>query len=835
MNKRFVFILMIFVFIFIIGFYSDVLFAATKDCCREECAATDPPICNGTTVNICDYCDVNKYFYYRCSHVTCSKTCTDADKDGYGKSGSTGCPKTGVDCNDANAAVHPAGAEVCGNGVDEDCSGTDLACTPTCTDADKDGYGKSGSTGCPKTGVDCNDANAAVHPAGAEVCGNGVDEDCSGVDLACVPKLTISISQPTIFEFITGSYITFSGTGLGGSYPYKYVWQSDLDGVLYSGYDNYYPTNKLSIGSHSINLTVTDNLGTTANKILNVAIKATSSLFAAISSPYSGDQFPAGTTVYFNSIISGAKLPATYIWTSDKDGVISTSNFFSTAALSLGDHKITLTVTDASAKSIVNSINIKIVSGLVLKTHNPIAGAYEQGENIFFGSQVDGGTAPYNFSWTSNLDGLLNASTISFSFGNFMKNNLSLGAHQITASVSDSTGAKASQSFMIEIVKSQCFDDDKDGYGKVISSACTTFQADCDDTNPGINPLATEICPNTVDENCNGSITDCPVTLTVLSPAADGMTFTWGSKLNIRIKGTPIVSASISIYDSADKYVGYATLYDDGTHNDGAAGDDVWGADTILVYPDGSYYFNAYVNGIAYKKIRNLNINNMPSCTTLVNNGNSADKLDIVFIADQYTTAEMPNFIAKTQSAYTHLLGLKPFDTQSSKINIHRVDSPVNMGCAGWGTAQPNCNSGNISAVAKLCPNDRTIVVADGNYRSFAYKGGYANVAANDSRFVGVVAHEFGHSFGLLDDEYTDSGVPDPGASKVNLSVNCDTSTVCAKWNTIAGTGCYLGCDYRNTYYRSINNGIMKDSSPSIIDYGVISINGLIQLFTSYK
>ncbi len=47
---------------------------------------------------------------------------------------------------------------------------------PACPDADGDGY-TSASCG----GTDCNDASAAVHPGAAEVCGNGVDENCSGV------------------------------------------------------------------------------------------------------------------------------------------------------------------------------------------------------------------------------------------------------------------------------------------------------------------------------------------------------------------------------------------------------------------------------------------------------------------------------------------------------------------------------------------------------------------------------------------------------------------------------------------------------------------------------
>jgi hypothetical protein len=92
---------------------------------------------------------------------------TPTDADG------DGYPSTS-DCNDSNASIHPGAAEVCGDGIDQDCSGADLPCGTT--DADGDGY--------PSTS-DCNDANAAIHPGATEVCGDGIDQDCSGADLPC--------------------------------------------------------------------------------------------------------------------------------------------------------------------------------------------------------------------------------------------------------------------------------------------------------------------------------------------------------------------------------------------------------------------------------------------------------------------------------------------------------------------------------------------------------------------------------------------------------------------------------------------------------------------------
>jgi hypothetical protein len=55
------------------------------------------------------------------------KTCTDADSDGY--FAESGCG-TAVDCNDGDAGINPGAAEACGDGTDNNCSGTvDEGCT----------------------------------------------------------------------------------------------------------------------------------------------------------------------------------------------------------------------------------------------------------------------------------------------------------------------------------------------------------------------------------------------------------------------------------------------------------------------------------------------------------------------------------------------------------------------------------------------------------------------------------------------------------------------------------------------------------------------------------
>ena len=85
----------------------------------------------------------------------------DNDGDGY---------EAGLDCDDTDATVHPDATELCGDGIDQDCTGGDPVCVGP--DADDDGDGYTENQG------DCNDSNAAINPDATEICGNAVDEDC---------------------------------------------------------------------------------------------------------------------------------------------------------------------------------------------------------------------------------------------------------------------------------------------------------------------------------------------------------------------------------------------------------------------------------------------------------------------------------------------------------------------------------------------------------------------------------------------------------------------------------------------------------------------------------
>jgi hypothetical protein len=127
----------------------------------------------------------------------------DADKDGFGLTADMLCLCTafgnytapqGGDCNDSVWGANPNSLEVCGDGIDNDCDGSQndedaIACQYFYSDGDGDGYGNPNDSKCLCNGfgkyktqllADCNDMVPSINPGATEIC-NNADDNCNGM------------------------------------------------------------------------------------------------------------------------------------------------------------------------------------------------------------------------------------------------------------------------------------------------------------------------------------------------------------------------------------------------------------------------------------------------------------------------------------------------------------------------------------------------------------------------------------------------------------------------------------------------------------------------------
>ncbi|MCB9742248.1 MAG: FG-GAP repeat protein [Alphaproteobacteria bacterium] len=167
----------------------------------------------------------------------------DSDGDGYGGIGAStvsscdqpqGFVASEDDCDDRDAAVNPGAQEICDDDdADEDCDGLvddaddsvdSSTMTPLYPDADGDGYGEVGSSaidacdtgnGLADNDLDCDDGDAGVNPGEAEVCGDGVDQDCDGTSNTCGPNGDLHLAD---YDHVVGSAGDQLGSSLAGGF-----------------------------------------------------------------------------------------------------------------------------------------------------------------------------------------------------------------------------------------------------------------------------------------------------------------------------------------------------------------------------------------------------------------------------------------------------------------------------------------------------------------------------------------------------------------------------------------------------------------------------------------
>lgn len=244
-----------------------------------------------------------------------------------------------------------------------------------------------------------------------------------------------------------GFNVFFNTAISGGTLPYNCNWVSDKDGNF--GNSCSFVKDNLSIGVHTITVTIADSGGLSIVKTTHIQILPVTPITAVITSPADNSSIQQGNDITFSATYAGGVITNIFVWSSDRDGQISAESFFIKNNLSVGAHIITFTASDSKGNSGSASINLNITPPTPLI---PVISAPHNGDSylrfddlVIFTGSATGGVTPYAYSWSSDKDGNLGD-------GNkIAKNDLSLGNHIITLKATDNAGAVASVNVNISV------------------------------------------------------------------------------------------------------------------------------------------------------------------------------------------------------------------------------------------------------------------------------------------------------------------------------------------------------------------------------------------------
>ncbi|MEU3749996.1 MULTISPECIES: M64 family metallopeptidase [Streptomyces] len=241
----------------------------------------------------------------------------------------------------------------------------------------------------------------------------------------------------------------------------------------------------------------------------------------------------------------------------------------------------------------------------------------------------------------------------------------------------------------------------------------------------------------------------------------------------------------------------------------------------------------------------------------MVDNGPTADRLDIVVVGDGYTAAELPRFHADAQQKWAELTAVEPYTTYRNLFNVWTVDAVSNQSGVSGDPSRDTLRDTALGSyfwcddierllcidqdkvdgyVAKAPEADLVLVLANStkyggagyNERSEAlgYEG-ISTASAGNEKSGQVAIHETGHSLGKLADEYFYADYPgyeryvgpEPADSNITTLTADDLADRGAKWHRWLGeqspdggtVGSYEGGGYYVTgLRRPTENSLMR-------------------------
>ena len=266
-----------------------------------------------------------------------------------------------------------------------------------------------------------------------------------------------------------GTVVSFEATVDDANLPnneLEVLWESDKDGGLgestpTSAGDVVFATSELSVSTHTITLTVTDEIGDSCSDLVVYTVGTPPSV--SLDAPTSGEVHAEGALISFTAQVSDSEDAPTDLglaWVSSIDGEISTQGADSTglasftdSGLSVGEHALTLTVTDSDGLYATAAVTFE-VNGLpsapgVSLAPDPATTSDDLQVSIDTASvDPDGDAVSYAYAWYG--DGALSSASTSSTLPASATSRDQLWTVRVTPSDAHGSGSAGEASLSID-------------------------------------------------------------------------------------------------------------------------------------------------------------------------------------------------------------------------------------------------------------------------------------------------------------------------------------------------------------------------------------------------
>ncbi len=239
------------------------------------------------------------------------------------------------------------------------------------------------------------------------------------------------------------------------------------------------------------------------------------------------------------------------------------------------------------------------------------------------------------------------------------------------------------------------------------------------------------------------------------------------------------------------------------------------------------------------------------SCIPLAKNADSS-LIDVVFVGsgfdDLNELSQAAQYVMDSEGKYYGLMSLVPFKSNQSRFNfyfVHNLDTVSLPATAN--SDDPNtyyqvlrlyldkrvntCSDVDQAILLSKSPSFHSFAMVDPE-RQASGRVAFVSLGSEFFQFpspqnyrkyetIRLFPHEFGHSFGILNDEYQASTQTGPATSGKTPNCAASTQECSAKWGSIS-SGCLAGCYYTN-WFRPYENTIMRDHWALANDYNAVN------------